>query len=105
MKKITITIEDDDGSRQVIEPHIGNPGQDGGGINIGDWPSTWPSPSPSLPSYPQSPLPSSPYTNEDNGWVNGYDVCAHCPNSKKNGGSGICMCAIPSLYGPNRVTC
>jgi len=41
----------------------------------------------------------------DNGWVNGYDPCENCPNNVKNGGSGICHCALPAMYGPWRVTC
>lgn len=43
----------------------------------------------------------------DNGWVDGIDRCAICPNNPKNNpnASGICMCAIPSMYGPNRITC
>ena len=43
---------------------------------------------------------------EDNGWVDGIDRCANCPN--RPGGptnkSGFCMCAIPAMYGPNRIT-
>lgn len=44
---------------------------------------------------------------EDNGWVDGIDRCANCPNRPggPNNKSGICMCAIPSIYGPNRITC
>ena len=41
----------------------------------------------------------------NNGWVDGIDRCASCPNDPRNGGSGICYCAIPSMYGPNRITC
>lgn len=41
----------------------------------------------------------------DNGWVNGVDLCAKCPNNPANGGTGICMCAIPHMYGPGRITC
>lgn len=43
--------------------------------------------------------------NEDNGWVDGVDRCAKCPNDPRNGGSGICFCTIPHMYGPNRITC
>lgn len=42
---------------------------------------------------------------KDNGWVNGIDLCEKCPNNPKNGGTGICNCVIPSMYGPNRITC
>ena len=45
------------------------------------------------------------HVDESNGWVNGVNVCDKCSNNPKNGGSGICCCAIPSLYGPLRVTC
>ena len=43
----------------------------------------------------------------DNGWVNGIDVCATCPNRPggPNNKSGFCNCAIPSMYGPWRITC
>lgn len=43
----------------------------------------------------------------DNGWVGGFDVCKHCPNRPggPNNKSGFCNCAIPSMYGPFRVTC
>lgn len=43
----------------------------------------------------------------DNGWVNGLDVCATCPNRPggPNNKSGFCNCAIPSMYGPWRITC
>ena len=45
--------------------------------------------------------------NTDNGWVDGIDICANCPNrpGSTNNKSGFCNCAIPSLYGPFRVTC
>ena len=43
--------------------------------------------------------------NEDNGWVDGIDRCVKCPNDPRNGGSGICFCTIPHMYGPNRITC
>ena len=33
------------------------------------------------------------------------DPCKQCPNNPKNGGSGICNCTLPYMYGPNRVTC
>lgn len=43
----------------------------------------------------------------DGGWVGGRDICATCPNRPygPNNKEGFCMCAIPSLYGPNRVVC
>lgn len=43
----------------------------------------------------------------DNGWINGIDVCTTCPNRPggPNNKSGFCNCAIPSMYGPWRVTC
>lgn len=28
-----------------------------------------------------------------------YDPCNDCPNSIQNGGSGICICSIPYMYG------
>lgn len=61
MKKITITIEEDDNSN--IKP--------------------------------------------DNGWINGINICATCPNRPggPNNMSGFCCCAIPSMYGPHRITC
>ena len=45
--------------------------------------------------------------NTDNGWVDGIDICANCPNrpGSIHNKSGFCNCAIPSLYGPFRVTC
>lgn len=43
--------------------------------------------------------------NADNGWVDGIDRCAQCSNDPRNGGSGICFCTIPHMYGPNRITC
>ena len=69
MKKITITIEEDDNSN--IKPYNGS--------NI----------------------------KQDNGWVNGNDICATCPNRPggPNNKSGFCNCAIPSMYGPYRITC
>ena len=43
----------------------------------------------------------------DNGWVNGIDICATCPNRPggPNNMSGFCCCTIPSMYGPYRITC
>ena len=69
MKKIIITIEDDDNSN--INPYNGS--------NI----------------------------KQDNGWVNGIDICATCPNRPggPNNKSGFCNCIIPSMYGPHRITC
>ena len=68
MKKITITIEEDDNSN--IKP------------------------------YNESNI------KPDNGWVNGIDVCATCPNRPggPNNKSGFCYCTIPSMYGPYRIT-
>lgn len=70
MKKITITIEDDDYSSENTN---------------------------------RSPYPWE--TTSNNGWVNGVDLCAKCPNNPANGGTGICFCTIPNMYGPNRITC
>ena len=44
---------------------------------------------------------------QDNGWVGGIDICATCPNRPggPNNKSGFCHCAIPSMYGPYRITC
>ena len=33
-----------------------------------------------------------------------YDPCKDCLNNPKNGGSGICACVLPYMYGPHRVT-
>lgn len=43
----------------------------------------------------------------DNGWVDGRDICSTCPNRPggPNNKSGACWCAIPSMYGPGRITC
>ena len=43
----------------------------------------------------------------DNGWVDGINVCATCPNRPggPNNMSGFCYCTIPSMYGPYRITC
>ena len=48
---------------------------------------------------------SMPSVDENNGWMNGVNVCDKCSNNPKNGGGGICLCTIPSLYGPLRITC
>ena len=42
----------------------------------------------------------------DNGWVDGINVCATCPNRPggPNNMSGFCCCTIPSMYGPYRIT-
>lgn len=87
-KRITITIEDDDENTQQTPK-----------INV--WPTTQPS-----------------YTDDDNYLNNtnrtvpfpgsqlyNYDPCATCPNNTKNGGSGVCCCALPYFYGPYKVTC
>ena len=47
---------------------------------------------------------NSKQTTKDNGWVDGIDRCASCPNNPLNGGSGICHCTIPLMYGPGRIT-
>ena len=44
------------------------------------------------------------WPEQDNGLVDGIDRCASCPNDPRNGGSGICNCTIPSMYGPSRIT-
>ena len=44
------------------------------------------------------------WPKQNNGWVDGIDRCANCPNDLRNGGSGICHCTIPSMYGPSRIT-
>lgn len=48
----------------------------------------------------------TPENVEDNGWVDGIDRCANCPNRPggPNNKSGFCHCTIPSMYGPNRIT-
>lgn len=48
---------------------------------------------------------SMPSVDESNGWMNNVNICDKCSNNPKNGGSGICCCAIPSLYGPLRIIC
>ena len=48
---------------------------------------------------------SMPHVDESNGWINGVNVCDKCSNNPKNGGSGMCNCAIPSLYGPLKIIC
>ena len=58
-------------------------------------------------TWPAVPAPLQAGESKlDNGWVDGIDVCATCPN--RPGGplnrSGACWCVIPSMYGPNRVT-
>lgn len=78
MKKITITIEDGD-----------------------DVENTNRSPYPWEENRRVRPFGEKP----DNGWVNGVDICAKCSNNPRNGGSGICFCTIPNMYGPNRITC
>lgn len=44
---------------------------------------------------------------KDNGLVDGIDRCANCPNRPggPNNKSGFCNCAIPAMYGTQRVTC
>lgn len=46
-------------------------------------------------------------SSSNSGWIDGKDVCATCPNRPggPNNKSGFCMCAIPSMFGPNRITC
>ena len=60
-------------------------------------------------SYPLN-VPFSPIRRNsvtDNGWVDGNDICSTCPNRPfgPNNKTGACCCAIPSMYGPGRVTC
>jgi len=40
-------------------------------------------------------------------WVDNYNPCVNCPNRPHgpNNKSGFCNCALPSMYGPFRVTC
>lgn len=90
MKRITITIDDDDPinyERTNMTPPFWRQTP----TTRQPWPTTAPSWTPA----------------NDNGWENGVDICATCPN--RPGGplnkSGICMCAIPAMYGPQRVTC
>jgi len=33
------------------------------------------------------------------------DPCENCPNRPRNGEIRICACALPYMYGPQRVTC
>lgn len=85
MAKKTITITIDDGTPEqddnVFHPPI----------------------SPYIRQYPWNDLVNRQVPN--NGWVDGIDRCASCPNDPRNGGRGICYCVIPSMYGPNRITC
>lgn len=85
-RKITIVIDDGEDERE-----------------IGDFGDTSPVVNPGAYQWERSPR----YGVEDNGWVGGIDICANCPNRPggPNNKSGICNCAIPSMYGPNRVTC
>jgi hypothetical protein len=53
--------------------------------------------------YPTNDLVN--HKTRNNGWVDGIDRCASCPNDPRNGGSGVCFCTIPHMYGPNRITC
>ena len=91
-KKITIIIEDDDEKQESNQTKPYPPGT-----------ITWPAPSsPSIPIQPTIPIQPREYNN---GWVDGVNLCESCPNNPKNGGSGVCNCVIPSMYGPMRVTC
>ena len=114
-KKITIIIEDDDNSNEQTAPsitipkitrqnypYVEKPNRERG---INTYPVT---DSPRINDYPDKIQPVIRPTNTpipDNGWVDGNDICASCPNNPKNGGSGICFCTIPHMYGPNRITC
>lgn len=82
-KTITITIDD------------GEPNNEDNAFH--------PQKSPLIREYPWNDLVNRQPLN--NGWVNGIDICAKCPNNPANGGSGICYCVIPNMYGPNRITC
>lgn len=62
-----------------------------------------PSRSPFTREYPWNDLDNR--QTQDNGWVDGIDRCASCPNNPGNGGSGVCYCTIPYMFGPNRITC
>lgn len=53
----------------------------------------WPDRQPRIPSVPW--LPAN--TNEGGS----YDPCENCPNR----GKGACLCALPAMFGPNRITC
>lgn len=78
MRRTTIIIEDDENY---------------GGVE------TYPANVPFSPMRRNNPI--------DNGWVGGRDICSTCPNRPggPNNKSGACWCAIPSMYGPGRVTC
>ena len=32
--------------------------------------------------------------------LDNVDVCEKCPNDQRNGGTGICNCALPSMRNP-----
>ena len=90
MKRITITIDDDD-TIDYERTNMTPPFWRQTPATSQPWPTTAPSWTPA----------------NDSVWENGVDICATCPN--RPGGplnkSGICMCAIPAMYGPQRVTC
>lgn len=44
------------------------------------------------------------YTKNFNAYLEN-DPCSGCSNDPRNGGTGICHCTIPYLYGPHKVTC
>lgn len=54
----------------------------------------WPDRQPGLPSMPWVPV--NPCGGEEP-----YDPCRNCPNR----GKGACLCALPAMFGPNRITC
>lgn len=58
-------------------------------------------------SWPPVQFPQKQNTNQQ-WWPNDayeYDPCKDCSNNPKNGGSGVCHCTLPYMYGPRRITC
>jgi hypothetical protein len=52
------------------------------------------------PSYPSVPnIITVPDYSKD------YDPCENCSNHPKKGGSGMCHCTLPYLYGKYKITC
>ena len=73
-RKITIIVEDD----KRPETNAG-------------WPDEQPATNKGWPNDGWLPA-----TNTDSA----YDPCRNCPNR----GKGACMCALPVMFGPNRIT-